>query len=199
MSRDFAKKTSANKRGGASPRQEDAPVTQRRELPPWSWLIFGVVLGFGLAKWQGSGSEPPALPRMAAVPAEPAAVVPPDDSVAPQDEERKRFDFYNLLPQQEVTTAPVEEYQSTPRDTENENLPEYILQVGSFRAKADAERLVAKLKTQGHAPMIASTETASGTWHRVRIGPFKDRRKLNMAQDAMARDNIQSLLIRLPQ
>ena len=194
MSRDFAKKTSVNKRGGASPRQEDAPVTQRRELPPWSWLIFGVVLGFGLSKLLDEDPVAPA-PRMAAVPA--ASAAPDKGAAAPQDEERKRFDFYNLLPQQEVTTEPVEEYQSTPRDAEN--LPEYILQVGSFRAKADAERLVAKLKKQGHVPMISSTGTANGTWHRVRIGPFKDRRKLNMAQDAMAKDNIQSLLIRLPQ
>lgn len=191
MSRDFAQKSP--KRGGASPRQEEEVVAQRRELPAWSWLIFGVVLGFGLSEWMDEDPVAPA-PRMAAVPAAPAQPAP--EAETPQDAERKRFDFYNLLPQQEVTTDPVEEYKSTPRDAEN--LPEYILQVGSFRAMPDAERLADKLKGDGYPAMISSTETASGTWHRVRIGPFKDRRKLNMAQDAMARQNIQSLLIRLP-
>lgn len=191
MSRDFAQKSP--KRGGASPRQEEEVTTPRRELPAWSWLIFGVVLGFGLSEWLDEDPAPPA-PRMAAVPAAPTDV--PSESDAPQAEERKRFDFYNLLPQQEVTTDPVEEYKSTPRDAEN--LPEYLLQVGSFRALPDAERLAAKLKADGYGAVISSTTTDSGTWHRVRIGPFKDRRKLNMAQDAMAKDNIQSLLIRLP-
>ena len=191
MSRDFAQKSP--KRGGASPRQEEEIVTQRRELPAWSWLIFGMVLGFALSEWLDDDPVPPA-PRMAAVPAVPDKTA--DKEGAPQDAERKRFDFYNLLPQQEVTTDPVAEYQSTPRDAEN--LPEYILQVGSFRALQDAERLVVKLKADGYQAIISSTETASGAWHRVRIGPFRDRRKLNMAQDAMARQNIQSLLIRLP-
>lgn len=191
MSRDFAQKSP--KRGGASPRQEEEVVTQRRELPAWSWLIFGVVLGFGLSEWLDEDPVAPA-PRMAAVPAAPAAEAA--EAEVPQDEERKRFDFYNLLPQQEVTTDPVEEYKSTPRDAEN--LPEYILQVGSFRAMPDAQRLSDQLKADGYQADISSTETSSGTWHRVRIGPFKDRRKLNMAQDAMARQNIQSLLIRLP-
>lgn len=195
MSRDFAQKSSGHKRGGASPRQEEESVAaQRRELPAWSWLIFGVVLGFGLSEWLDEDPVVPVQP-MAAVPAPLSAAEGGEDQI-PQDEERKRFDFYNLLPQQEVTTAPVEAYQSTPRDAEN--LPEYVLQVGSFRAKEDAERLAAKLKNQGQEAVIATTETSSGTWHRVRVGPFKDRRKLNMAQDAMARDNIQSLLIRLP-
>ncbi|MDX1320750.1 MAG: SPOR domain-containing protein [Oceanospirillum sp.] len=191
MSRDFAQKSP--KRGGASPRQEEEVVTQRRELPAWSWLIFGVVLGFGLSEWLDEDPVAPA-PRMAAVPAAPVAETA--EAEVPQDEERKRFDFYNLLPQQEVTTDPVEEYKSTPRDAEN--LPEYILQVGSFRAMPDAQRLSDQLKADGYQADISSTETSSGTWHRVRIGPFKDRRKLNMAQDAMARQNIQSLLIRLP-
>ncbi|WP_417598707.1 SPOR domain-containing protein [Oceanospirillum sp.] len=191
MSRDFAQKSS--RRGGASPRQEEETAPARRELPPWSWLIFGVVLGFGLSEWLDEDPVAPA-PRMAAVPAAPAESTAEEN--APQSEERKRFDFYNLLPQQEVVTDTVEEYKSTPRDAEN--LPEYILQVGSFRAVPDAERLSTKLKSDGYQAMISSITTDSGTWHRVRIGPFKDRRKLNMAQDAMARDNIQSLLIRLP-
>lgn len=191
MSRDFAQKSP--KRGGASPRQEEEVAAPRRELPAWSWLIFGVVLGFGLSEWLRDTPPLPA-PRMAAIPVPPAEVQP--ESGAPENSERKRFDFYNLLPQQEVTMEAVEEYKSTPRDAEN--LPEYMLQVGSFRAKEDAERLMAKLREQGFSPILASLESDSGLWHRVRIGPFKDRRKLNKAQDTMARQNIQSLLIRLP-
>ena len=190
MSRDFAQKSP--RRGGASPLPEEEPVTQRRELPPWSWLIFGIVLGFGLSEGLDEDPAPPA-PSRAAVPASAPATAEAPEA---EDPERKRFDFYNLLPQQEVTTDPVEEYKSTPRDAEN--LPEYMLQVGSFRAIGDAERFAQRLKAREYDAVISSTTTDSGTWHRVRIGPFKDRRKLNMAQDAMARENIQSLLIRLP-
>ncbi|MBB1487980.1 SPOR domain-containing protein [Oceanospirillum sediminis] len=195
MSRDFANKSSAN-RASASPKPK-APdpqeVAQRKELPAWSWLIFGVVLGFGLARFLDEDKPVPEIPpapvtEQAPLPA-PAVSEQNSDS-----EERKRFDFYNLLPQQEVTMEEVPEYKSTPRDAEN--LPSYMLQVGSFKSRADAERFSEGLKRKKYSPVIA--ESSNG-WHRVRIGPFKGRRELNKAQNDMSRSGIQSLLIRLPQ
>lgn len=195
MSRDFANKSSAN-RASASPKPK-APdpqeVAQRKELPAWSWLIFGVVLGFGLARFLDDDKPvqeiPPApVTEQAPLPA-PAVSEQNSDS-----EERKRFDFYNLLPQQEVTMEEVPEYKSTPRDAES--LPSYMLQVGSFKSRADAERFSEGLKRKKYNPVIAAS--ANG-WHRVRIGPFKGRRELNKAQNDMSRSGIQSLLIRLPQ
>ncbi|OPX54490.1 Sporulation related domain-containing protein [Oceanospirillum multiglobuliferum] len=186
-------------RAGASPRPKEAVVVERKSLPAWTWLIFGVVLGFGLARWTGESAQPvenlpaiqPARPQPQAV--EPVAATPAEES----DSDRKRYDFYNLLPEQEVTMDKVEEYKSTPRD--DESLPEYMLQVGSFKTKAEADQFVAKLKEMGFTSQISSITAETGTeWHRVRIGPFQDRRKLNKAQDQMAKQNIQSLLIRLP-
>lgn len=193
MSRDFANKAPVNKGSGASPKpQEEEDVTARKELPAWSWLIFGVVLGFSLARWLDDDRPSPKIPP--APVAQQAAPTPAQVTTPEQDAERQRYDFYNLLPQQEVTMDPVEEYKSTPRDSEN--LPDYELQIGSFKSKLDAERFVVKVQEMGFKPRISASSNGR---YRVRIGPFKDRRKLNKAQDKMARSRIQTLLIRLPQ
>lgn len=188
----------ASVRAGASPRPKEAPVVERKSLPAWTWLIFGVVLGFGLARWTGEGASVDAAVITPPVPAQkPMAAQVAPTHAEEEDPDRKRYDFYNLLPAQEVTTDKVEEYKSTPRD--DESLPEYLLQVGSFKTKAEADQFMVKVKEMGFNPQVSSVTSSSGTeWHRVRIGPFQDRRKLNKAQDVMAKQNIQSLLIRLP-
>lgn len=189
---------SAKVRGGASLRPQDEPVVERKSLPAWTWLIFGVVLGFGLARWTEDSAPAPVV----ALAAQPAQVVKPEaapaaDSNVEINADHTRYDFYNLLPKQEVTTDKVEEYKSTPRD--DETAPEYILQVGSFKTKAEADQFTGQLKEMGFTSQISSVVAESGTeWHRVRIGPFQDRRKLNKAQDQLAKQNIQSLLIRVP-
>lgn len=194
MARDFASKPSTNRGAGASMiPQEETEEVARKELPAWSWLIFGVVLGFGLARWVDDDRPEPYIPPA------PADLIDLAESTVPpvqeqSDAERQRYDFYNLLPEQEVVMEHVPEYKSTPRDSEN--LPEYDLQIGSFKAKPDAERFMDRVKEMGFKPRILSSENG---WYRVRIGPFKDRRKLNKAQDRMARAKMQTLLIRRPQ
>lgn len=193
MARDFASKPNTTRGGGASMiPQEEPEEVNRKELPAWSWLIFGVVLGFGLARWLDDDRPAPYIPP---VPEEFAQQSVPAQvgNDAETNSERQRYDFYNLLPEQEVTMEHVPEYKSTPRDAEN--LPEYELQIGSFKAKPDAERFVDRIKEMGFTPRIIASDNG---WYRVRIGPFKDRRKLNKAQDRMARTKIQTLLIRLP-
>jgi cell division septation protein DedD len=55
---------------------------------------------------------------------------------------------------------------------------DYQIQVASFRDLPEAEAYVAELRLRGHS---AYRETARipgrGLWHRVRIGPFKDKFK----------------------
>ena len=51
----------------------------------------------------------------------------------------------------------------------------WAVQLGSFGNKENAERLAADLRKQGYAAFLSQLDTASGTLHRVRIGPQKDR------------------------
>lgn len=174
---------------------------------------------------QGATSAPEAAPKPAAKPApektpakpaqpEPARntkALPPvkekstvaeTPAVPPKPvEETKpagnKYEFYELLPKSEVVPAAVEEYKSTPRDAVSAT--RYLLQAGSFRDPADAEKMRVQLLLQGLTDAHTSkTEgTNGGTWYRVRVGPFDNRSQLNKAHDKLVRMSINPMQIRV--
>ena len=123
-----------------------------------------------------------------------AAAKPSKPDTASTDE--KRFEFYQMLPKSEVTTSDPTVYKSTPRNAVN--VTQYLLQAGSFRNPADADRMRAQLILLG-LPNVRSEKTASGnggTWYRVRTGPFKNRTDLRDATNKLAKQNIFPLKIK---
>ena len=76
-------------------------------------------------------------------------------------------------------TGPVK---SQPKAAENTKLVQAIsptgmwaVQLGSFSNQANADRLAADLRKQGFAAFLSQLQTESGSLHRVRIGPQKNR------------------------
>lgn len=51
----------------------------------------------------------------------------------------------------------------------------WAVQLGSFSDQENATRLAADLRKAGYAAFLSKVETASGSLHRVRVGPQKDR------------------------
>ena len=51
----------------------------------------------------------------------------------------------------------------------------WAVQLGSFSSQDNAEKLAAKLRSEGYAAFLSQLQTGSGKLHRVRIGPQKDR------------------------
>lgn len=115
---------------------------------------------------------------------------------APESADNKSgFDFYNLLPESQVTPQKVEAYKSTPKDPSKKT--NVLLQAGSFRKLEDAERLRAQLILL-NLPNVVTDKTTSSSgsvWYRVRVGPFDNRSMLNKAEDILAQNNIVSLRI----
>lgn len=112
----------------------------------------------------------------------------------PVEEQSERFDFYQILPESEVDTANVEPYKSTPKDAKSEHT--YVLQVGSFQNKKDAEQLRAKLILEG-LPNVKTrrvTNNNGSIWYQVLSGPFDNRSMLSKAEDRLVRMNIQPLV-----
>jgi hypothetical protein len=73
----------------------------------------------------------------------------------------------------------------------------YLLQVGSFKNKADAEGLRVQLLLLNLTASIKPYEAASGDrWHRVLVGPFANNSKMASAQAKLAENRINSLLIK---
>ena len=132
-------------------------------------------------------------------PTEQLKQVPKDSAKATEklapSKQKGSFDFYTLLPDSEVTPVPVEAYISTPKDPKKKT--NIVLQAGSFRKMADANRLRAKLILINMTNVVAEkTVSASGSvWYRVRIGPFSNRSTLNKAEDILAQQGIESIRI----
>ena len=100
------------------------------------------------------------------------------------------YDFYRLLEKQTVE-VPVGEYKSTPKDAVDAY--EYRLQAGSFRSSEDADRMRATLLLDGLPAYTESSTVNGSTWHRVFVGPFSDRSRMNKAQDVLVSHRISPL------
>ena len=188
------------------------PSRRKAPVPGWVWFAVGVLVGAfatGLA-WLKSDPRPP-QPRA-------AAVVPPSQRAAEQAEppaeepaeastpSKPRFDFYTILPEMEVVVPePEESAPEPPTTTPVREAPvaaataarDYMLQLGSFRKHADADRLKASLALVGiEAEIQRVTVNGGEVFHRVRSGPY-GRDEANALRARLKSNNVNSLLIKL--
>ncbi len=115
-------------------------------------------------------------------------------------ETRPKFDFYTILPELEVA-IPEEELikkaRSSKKTPSRERDSRYILQAGSFRNPAQADRLKAQLAMQGIVANIQPVKiNDSDTWYRVRIGPLHDIATLNRTRRRLQKNNIASMVVK---
>ena len=74
----------------------------------------------------------------------------------------------------------------------------YFLQAGSFRSYGEADTLKARLALLGVESKIDTvTVNNSDTWHRVRVGPYQDLRKLNKIRTRLLNHNINAILLKI--
>ncbi len=104
------------------------------------------------------------------------------------------FEFYTRLPQMEV---PVDT--SREQSTDNKKTSDYLymLQVGSFDRKADAERLKAQLALLGEVAMIQDVAVNGVSMHRVRLGPFSSSRKLDVVRNRLTAEDIPTMALKI--
>lgn len=153
-----------------------------------AWFSSGILVGmfasFLFYLWQF-------VPKDQAVAADkPTAEVIADKKIIEMD-----YDFYDLFPTAEVPV--VEEYNSAGKKVAVKEDYAYLLQAGSFRAKEDAEHLRAELILQGMTVFTKEIEQASGTWHRVMVGPFDSELNMSRARRALAESKIESITLRV--
>lgn len=171
----------------------------------WLWLLAGLLLGaliVGLAWLKGQsddsggkwvGAQPDRPPQGKPVTAPPRRVeVPP----AP----KPRFDFYNMLPEMEVV-VPDEELDlrpSAPESAQQADSATYLVQVGSFKRDADADRLKAQLALLGiEAKVVSARIGPQDLRYRVRTGPYRGRAALDKARQQLAGNGFKGIVIRV--
>lgn len=118
---------------------------------------------------------------------------------ASQQDAETQFDFYEMLPKFEVVIP--EQDGAVPARPGGAGPVEkpgaYILQAGSFRNHADADRVRALIAMQGVESKIQKVTIDRDTWHRVRVGPITNLKQLEETRSKLRNARIDALVIRV--
>jgi len=129
-------------------------------------------------------------------------------SLSSSSPKEEKYNFYKLLPKLEIfipedETRPPEvkskkQSNTKPSNTSNntnqrkQEGKQYVLQVGSFKNLADAEKLKANLAFLGLEASIQHVTIKNQLWHRVRFGPYRDKQQLHRNQNLLKKNDIDS-------
>ncbi|MGH1471783.1 MAG: SPOR domain-containing protein [Cellvibrionaceae bacterium] len=180
-------------------------------IPGWVWLFTGVILG-AFVMFLFYLKDIPPQPKMANNPSNEKTSAwnrSQEENSDRQNTEKTGklketasdgapapdFVFYELLKENEliVETDPTVSQQAALKALKS---IEYIIQAGSFRNIEDAERLRAKLILNNLPAKIDSRTVGESTWHRIMVGPFKNRPMTAKARGTLASMNIDTMVIK---
>ena len=113
---------------------------------------------------------------------------------AGQIDEGPRFDFYTVLPNQELDLNP--NIEPADLQSRSEGDAKYLLQVGSFRQQADADRRRGELALLGLEATVEAGDSDSGRWYRVYLGPFESRSDMARVRALTAQADMDTLLLK---
>jgi cell division protein FtsN len=165
------------------------------------WREFGAGLAVGLSLslfvliWQNYREKNPPVAAETPKP-EPRS----DKPVAGDEEGAKTYDFYDMLPKFEVVVPEKEREVASDRGGPPANIERpgvYVLQAGSYRQQAEADRIRAQLKMQGIDANVQRVAVDDDVWHRVRIGPITDLADLNRLRGRLRAADFDALVIRV--
>lgn len=184
-------------------------------------LLTGVGFGFMAGYWAGSqsqmtdahkqfGDTSPVLSGqdMGAAEGEPMnrATRPPEEAMppvpdpnasnGPKAEGKVDFSFYNDLPKAKV--SPGQKNQKSAQKTEigqDGQLPAYILQVGSFSKRSEAEQHLNSLVSLGFpSTHIRQHNQDDQLLYRVIIGPFRERSEAQKIRKILQKNKINNFI-----
>jgi cell division protein FtsN len=187
-------------------RRRSSKTSDTQQFPGWLWMLFGLSLGLSVAfaiYVKDNPADDPSKPTAQSQPASMQASLD-DNSEAPGDSDpepekkERRFTFYELLPNFELTIPekrPDIEADVAPAAVVEPGV--YVLQAGSFSTNEDADRRRAELALQGIESHIQRVKVNDKNYHRVYIGPTEDLDELNMLRSRLRSAKIDVFRIRL--
>jgi cell division protein FtsN len=162
-------------------------------------FVVGLALGLSVAFAVYLYDRRPAA-RMAQ---QTAPIVPEETSQPPKpapasQQAETQYDFYEMLPKFEVVIPEQDGRVPAQSNATRVQRPgAYILQAGSFRNYADADRMRALIAMQGVESKIQKVTIDKDTWHRVRIGPITNLQKLEETRSKLRQAQVDALVIRV--
>ena len=196
----------------AQRRKRRKSQSRQSDYPPYVWMLFGLAIGLSVAfAVYIKDRRPAAVASTSNVTTSQPAPTPAslqnalDDngesaagSTETPDPAKKRFTFYDILPNVEILTderRPEFRADTAPRAIEEPGV--YVLQAGSFSTHADADRRRAELALHGIESHIQRVKLNDRDYHRVYIGPTEDLDELNMLRSRLRAAQIDVFRIRL--
>jgi cell division protein FtsN len=128
-----------------------------------------------------------------------ASESPDPDGIDPApDDSGGHYAFYDQLPKFEVL-VPEKDKDVRPdaRAVPETRRGTYVLQAGSYKNFADADRVRAQLALQGVESKVQRVSVDNDTWHRIRIGPISNLDELNRLRERLRKADLDVLLIRV--
>lgn len=111
--------------------------------------------------------------------AAPRASGPPPASAAvpslPPPRPAPRMAGLGPPPAAKALAPSTEVHASQPAAGRTQSAEGWMVQLGSFGSRANAERLARQLKLKGYVASISQSVTGGRKWYRVRVGPERDR------------------------
>jgi cell division protein FtsN len=167
-------------------------------MPGWVWLLVGVALGFaGAVGYYISrpAQVEAALEKVAEKKAEKKKIeIPP--------KEKSRFDFYDILPNAKVIVpkeTPRSEQRITVEPSEAAH-GRFLIQVGAFRDRKEAEQQKANLALLGIESRIEKVSSdIEQVYYKVRIGPETDQRRVDNILARLSENGIEALVVMVPE
>jgi cell division protein FtsN len=166
------------------------------------WLGLGLGLGLGFAVavviyLKDHRLDVPMAGTSKVIKKRPHGMDAPEAGV-PAADDSKTYAFYEMLPKFEVV-VPEKDKDVRP---DIKSVPEtrsgtYVLQAGSYKNFADADRVRAKLALLGVESNVQKVTVDSDTWHRIRIGPISKLDELNRKREILHKADVDVLVIRV--
>lgn len=199
----------AQSRSGSRARSNSMARKKRRtskSTPGWVWLLAGLGIGLLVAWLVYIRDQLPVQETLdtlkqksQATKNDARAVKKPTPAPPPPPPAKTKYEFYSMLPEMEVA-VPEDEPDSEPSKPPKpiDKPGTYVLQAGSFRSFQQADQLKAQLALMGlEAHIQTVTIDNKNTWHRVRLGPFRELAALNHTRAKLKQENIGTILLKL--
>ena len=180
-----AKPRSANQRVQAA--AGGPPSLNQDHLKGFSvGAIAGLLIGVASMAWLAKPQELPGIDHQSQG----------IDAGVVSEDPKPRYDFFTVLPNQDLDLASDVEPAALSTNTTDSDL--YLLQAGSFRLQKDADRRRGELALLGLTATIEETRGDNGLWFRVYVGPFESRSAMARARSVTAQQSIDTLLLKRP-
>ena len=164
----------------------------------WTGLALGLALGLlvALAVWQYKARPP--VDGAAARPKKPAPMSSRDEAPDKEPGSKTEYTFYDRLKNYEVVIPEKDKEVRRDAHPAAETRPgTYVLQAGSYRGFADADRIRAQLALAGVESKVQTVTVDTDTWYRVRIGPITHLDELNRIRTRLRQAEVEALVIRV--